>query len=115
MAYTFGMAPLIAERRAEIAALCARYGVERLEVFGSAVDGRFDEGDIGGGRGRSDVDFLVAFKRGSGVRPGEQYLGLLTGLEALLGRKVDLVDVRAASNPYFMVEALKRRERVYAG
>jgi predicted nucleotidyltransferase len=109
------MVSLVAERREEIAALCARYEVERLEVFGSAVDGRFDGGDGGGGRGGSDVDFLVAFKRGSRVRPGEQYLGLLTGLEALLGRRVDLVDVRAASNPYFLVEALKRRERVYAG
>ena len=51
----FAMLSLIAEHRAEIAALCRRFGVRRLAVFGSAARGAdFDPA-------RSDVDFLVEF------------------------------------------------------
>lgn len=52
------MLPLIAERRSDIAALCRRFGVRRLVVFGSAARGAdFDPA-------RSDLDFLVEFDRG---------------------------------------------------
>ena len=44
----------------------------------------------------------------------DRYLGLLADLEKLFDRKVDLVDVRAHRNPYFMAEALKYRKVVYA-
>jgi Nucleotidyltransferase domain len=45
----------IKEKRDALAALCRRYGVARLEVFGSAArDAEFDAS-------RSDVDFLVTF------------------------------------------------------
>lgn len=47
------MIAALAERRAEIAALCRQYQVGRLEVFGSAArGGDFDPS-------RSDVDLLV--------------------------------------------------------
>ncbi len=49
------MIPLIAQHRAEIEALCRRYGVRRLELFGSAVAGR-------DGPNESDLDFLVEFE-----------------------------------------------------
>ena len=39
---------------AEIPDLCRRYGVARLEVFGSAVTDAFD-------LARSDIDFLIEF------------------------------------------------------
>jgi uncharacterized protein len=46
------MLPLIAERRADIAALCRQHGVRRLAVFGSAARGTdFDQA-------RSDLDFF---------------------------------------------------------
>ncbi len=45
----------IAEKRQDLIALCRRYGVKRLEVFGSAARGAdFDPT-------RSDADFLVTF------------------------------------------------------
>ena len=46
------MIELIEQRRSAIAELCRRYGVQRLDVFGSAVSGRFDPKT-------SDLDFLV--------------------------------------------------------
>ena len=62
--------------RAEIAAMCRRYGVRRLEVFGSAArETDFDPLE-------SDADFLVAFDPAeSGLSPLEQYFGLAEALE----------------------------------
>ena len=49
------MQPDIDSKRDALAALCRRFGVTRLEVFGSAVrDAGFDPK-------RSDADFLVTF------------------------------------------------------
>lgn len=43
------------QHREEIADLCRRFGVRRLEVFRSASTGAFREGE-------SDFDFLVEFE-----------------------------------------------------
>jgi predicted nucleotidyltransferase len=74
----------IESHREQIAELCRRYGVKRLDVFGSAIR------DAGFEPGRSDIDFLVDF--------GEEEarsLGVLLDLEQqlseLLHRPVDLV------------------------
>jgi predicted nucleotidyltransferase len=46
----------VAEKQESLAALCRRFGVARLEVFGSAARGvDFDVSE-------SDVDFLVEFR-----------------------------------------------------
>ena len=99
---------LIDQRRSEIAELCRRYDVRRLEVFGSAARGTdFDPL-------ASDADFLVAFEPGSGLSPLEQFFGLAAGLEGLLGRPVDLVEPGAVRNPYILAAINRAREVVYA-
>lgn len=85
-------APLI-EHRDEIARLCRAYGVERLEVFGSAADGRFDPG-------RSDFDFIVTFSSQAQASIARCYLEFADALEALLGRHVDLLTDHPIRNPY---------------
>jgi predicted nucleotidyltransferase len=101
------MVALIEEHRAELEALCREFAVRRLEVFGSATDARFDPA-------RSDVDFLVDFDRGAGIRPFRQYMGFLLAAEDLLGRKVDLVEDAAIDNPHFRQAVDAQREPVYA-
>ena len=50
--------------------LCRRYGVMRLEVFGSATDDTFDSA-------RSDIDFLFEFTQGYDFGPWmERFLDL---------------------------------------
>ena len=50
----------ISDKKDELAELCRRYGVARLEVFGSAARGTdFDPQS-------SDADFLVAFRLDDG-------------------------------------------------
>lgn len=103
----FEMIRLLEENRDRIASLCQRFHVVRLEVFGSAADEGFDPA-------KSDVDFLVEFKP---LEPGplaDAYFGLLSALERLLNRHVDLVTPKAVKNPYFLREMNKSRQSLYA-
>lgn len=75
----------ILKHREAIAALCHRYGVKRLEVFGSAARG--DDFDPR----RSDADFLVEFTPATRF-DASAFLGLREGLRAALGRDIDLID-----------------------
>lgn len=96
---------LLLDRNA-IGALCRKYGVRRLVVFGSAVTDHFDQS-------RSDVDFLVEFGDRANGR-FEAYFGLKEELEALLGRPVDLVAPAALQNPYFAASVTRSGREVYA-
>ena len=80
------MHPAISRYRSEIGALCRRYGVARLEIFGSGARG--DDFDPA----RSDADFLVEFAPGGTPSALDQFFGLAEALEALLGRPVDLAE-----------------------
>jgi hypothetical protein len=98
----------IAAKREAIGELCRRYGVVRLEIFGSAARGTdFDPA-------RSDADFLVEFARDSGMSPLGQYFGFAENLERLLGRPVDLVEPGAIKNPFLRAGIDRSRELVYA-
>lgn len=69
------------ERLAEI---CERYGVEELWLFGSALRDDFHD--------QSDVDLLYVFKPDAHI--GWKIVDLHEELEAVFGRKVDLVSKR---------------------
>jgi hypothetical protein len=95
------MAPLPIEA---IADLCRRHGATRLELFGSAVNGGFDD--------ESDYDFFVEFDEArTGIDP---YFDLKFALEELLGRPVDLVERGAVVNRTFLKATDRGRELIYA-
>jgi uncharacterized protein len=98
---------LLEEHRAEVTGLCARHGVRRFEVFGSAATGRFDPA-------RSDLDFLVEFEPAPPAQMADRYFGLLEDLESLFGRRVDLVMTKAIKNPYFLQAIQPSRALLYA-
>jgi uncharacterized protein len=97
--------PIVQSKREEIAALCRELGVRRLDVFGSAVTEDFDVE-------RSDVDVLVE------VEPDRltlaDYFALRQGLQRILGREVDVLDIGALRNPYIRSEVMATREPLYA-
>jgi predicted nucleotidyltransferase len=101
------MIALIEDHKDEMTALCRQYGVARLAVFGSAVNGAFAPD-------RSDLDFLVRFldRRPTG-RYATQYLDLADALENLFGRPVDLVTEQSIRNPFFREGVEATREIVY--
>jgi uncharacterized protein len=97
----------IALRREELRVICRRFYVRRLDLFGSAARGDFDPK-------HSDIDFIVEFERDAPLHPFDTYFGLKEELEALFGRKVDLVELSAVRNPYLKASIDQSRENVYA-
>jgi len=82
--------------------LCERYGVEKLELFGSAARGEFDPA-------HSDLDFIVQMKRRCEPGYARRFCDFADALEALYGRPVDLLTELMIQNPYFKAEVQKDR------
>lgn len=101
------MQPIVKSRLPELAEICRRFHVHRLELFGSAARADFDPQ-------RSDIDLLVEFERDSPRKALDAYFGLKEALEALLGRPVDVVMAGAVTNPYLRAEIERSREPIYA-
>ena len=91
---------------AQIAALCNRLGVARLQLFGSAATGEFESG-------RSDYDFLVELDASTVGSRAQRLIDLAENLESLLGARVDLVNPRYIRNPYFAAEVERTRRPVH--
>jgi uncharacterized protein len=103
------MVSALAEKQTEIAKLCTRFGVQRLEVFGSAA------ADEGFDPRRSDVDFIVEFGAEQDLGPWlKNYFAFRDALSEIVGYPVDLVMSSAMKNPYFIGEANRTRRLVYA-
>jgi uncharacterized protein len=100
------MASILDPHIKDIPELCRRFGVSRLEIFGSATTGAFDPQ-------RSDLDFLVSFNADES-NLFNRYFGLKESLEALYGRDVDLVMTGALKNRYFIDAVNRTRQLVYA-
>jgi hypothetical protein len=101
------MIELVKNQKQEVSNLCRQYRVERLDVFGSAADGRFDPA-------RSDLDFLVRFR---GRQPTGEYasrfLDFADALEKLFRRRIDLLTEQSIRNPFLRREVESTREVVY--
>lgn len=97
----------IQENRAALGELCRRFGVQRLELFGSACTGDFNPA-------RSDLDFIVEFPPGYDFGPWLSRLSQFEqSLARLFGRRVDLIMPSALRNPWFRREADKARVTLY--
>ena len=101
------MVDVLHDKQQAIAELCARHGVARLDVFGSALRDDFRPGE-------SDIDFLVEFGPHEGYALVDAYFGLLDDLRALLGTEVDLVMADAVKNRYIAREIENTRQPLYA-
>ncbi len=88
----------------QLAAICDRFHVDRLSVFGSAARGEM--------RPDSDVDILVEFRPDAEIGLIE-YAGLMLALSGLLGRKVDLVS-KPALRPSLREGILEEARLLYA-
>ena len=95
----------VASKRDEITALCRRFGVRRLELFGSAVRGDFDPET-------SDFDFILEFDDSDGDLL-DRFIGLGDALEELLGKPADFVFEEKLTNPYLKASINRNRELLY--
>jgi uncharacterized protein len=96
----------VADASEALAALCREFGVRRLDVFGSAVDGRFDPQS-------SDLDFVADFE--GARRPGyfRAYMGFRRALAELFGREIDLLTEASIVNPYLRRQVEAQRQTLF--
>lgn len=101
------MVAALENKREAIAALCRKYGVVRMDVFGSAIRDDYRIGE-------SDVDLLADFGLQDPFELIYAYFGLLDELRDLLGAKVDLVMSDAIKNRYIRAEIERTKQALYA-
>ena len=100
------MNSVIQMRQPAVADLCRQFGVERLEVFGSAARGDFDSV-------QSDLDFIVRFVPPHEPGYADRYLALAEALERLFNRPVDLLTERSLRNPILKTAIAADRFIIY--
>ena len=93
------------KNRDDIKKLCTRYNVEKMYLFGSALNSNFNT--------KSDIDFLVKFKSIELSTYFDNYMNLKEKLEKLFGRKVDLVEEQTLRNPILINAIDKSKELIY--
>lgn len=96
----------IANHRQNLIALCQRYRVRRLQLFGSAVSGNFKPAT-------SDLDFVAEFKDTQALDYADRYFDFAEALEKLFNRRVEVVTQRSIRNPYFRAEVDKTAQTIY--
>lgn len=98
---------IIEPYRDAFVALCERYRVAKLYVFGSAVNGGFDSE-------QSDIDFLAQFEgREATALYADRVLGFEDALRAVFNRPIDLITVEALKCPGFKATVERTRRLVY--
>lgn len=99
--------PVLRPLLPQLGQLCARYGVQQLYLFGSAVTARFDPA-------RSDVDAVVQMPPDlDPLDRGARLWALWEALEELFGRRVDLLTPESLRNPIFKLELAETQELIY--
>jgi|LakMenEpi03Aug12_release.lakeMendotaPanAssembly.Ray.scaffolds.fasta_scaffold981257_2 predicted nucleotidyltransferase len=100
------LAPIITNNITQIKAICKEHKVKELYVFGSASRNEMKED--------SDVDFLYTMQD---VVPEMDYVDnffdMLWALEALLGKKVDMVPGKNLKNRIFIEEVNNTKQIIY--
>jgi predicted nucleotidyltransferase len=97
----------VEQKLPEIRALCKKYHVERLYLFGSATGDNFTE--------TSDFDFLYTFDRNIPILDHVDYFfDFADALKALMGREIDLVGENDMRNPYFIANVNQSKQLLYA-
>lgn len=93
----------------KIVALCQKYKVAKLWVFGSILTPRFNE--------NSDVDLSVDFDskaiRTEGLDWADIFFDFMHELEDLFGRRVDLICDDAITNSHFRRELDSSKHLIY--
>ncbi|MBE9079167.1 hypothetical protein IQ241_17990 [Romeria aff. gracilis LEGE 07310] len=89
-----------------MARLCQQNAVSRLELFGSATAYHFDPAT-------SDFDFLVEFAIQNPAGAADRFFNLRQGLSELLEAAIDLVELKAVKNPYFLDAIASSRVNIF--
>ncbi len=89
----------------KIKILCEVHNVEKLYLFGSATNANFSD--------KSDIDFLVSFKKFDLSEYFSNYMTLKEKLKSIFKRKIDLVEEQTLKNPILINSINKNKELIY--
>lgn len=101
----FARMGIIEKNREDLKKLCALHNVERMYLFGSALNANFNK--------ESDIDLLVKFKSIDLSKYFDNYMDFKEKLEKLFGREVDLVEEQTLRNPILINSINKSKELIY--
>lgn len=92
----------------KIIALCKKYKVAKLWVFGSILTPRFND--------RSDVDFLVDFDEEhiELLDYADNFFDFIHAIEEVIGRKVDMIVNKSIRNRFFRQEVDQTRKLIWS-
>ena len=96
---------LIEQNKSEIFALCTEHEVDKLYLFGSILTSKFND--------NSDVDILIQFGNIDLLQYFDNYMDFKEQLEALLHRKVDIVENQAVRKPIFRNIIDREKQLIY--
>ena len=96
---------LIEQNKSEIFALCAQHDVDKLYLFGSILTSKFND--------NSDVDILIQFGNIDLLQYFDNFMDFKEHMEALLHRKVDIVEDQAVRNPIFRSIIDREKQLIY--
>ncbi len=88
------MNDIIKNNLSTILSLCRKYKVSKLYAFGSAVRGNFTV--------ESDIDLLYRFENINVADYADNLYNFKCELEQTFQRKVDMVNEKYLTNPYFI-------------
>lgn len=88
-----------------LAKLCHEYNVDKMYVFGSALNSNFNA--------KSDIDFLVKFKSIDLAKYFDNYINFKEKLKNLFERDIDLVEEQTLRNPILIKSINRSKELVY--
>ena len=96
---------LIESNMDKIIALCKKYKVSKLFVFGSILTNRFND--------NSDIDLVVDFNKAEVSDYFDNYFDFKYALENLFGREVDLLEEHAICNHYLKENIERTKALIY--
>ncbi|GGA70674.1 nucleotidyltransferase [Flavobacterium palustre] len=96
---------IVDKNREDLIKLCTMYNVEKMYLFGSALNANFNK--------ESDIDFLVKFKSIELSKYFDNYMDFKEKLEELFEREVDLVEEQTLRNPILINSINKSKELIY--
>lgn len=89
----------------DVNSLCKQHNVSELYLFGSVLRADFSE--------ESDIDFAVDFFDESPIEYAKNYFNLKFSLQELFKKSVDLLEIRALNNPYFLENFNSTKKLIY--
>ena len=85
--------------------ICLQHKVKTLYAFGSVCTERFNE--------KSDIDFVISFKKRFFDGYVDNFLSLEEELQKLYKRDVDIITEDSIQNPYFAKVVNKTKTLIY--